>query len=316
MMAVLEQRCPYINFRDQSVNALLSRQWTDVATLDLSDASDTVSRRIVKQILPKDWYDLLSSLRSHFCQTPDGLQHPCRAFAPMGSALCFPVESVIFAAVTGAVLTTIDHGRFLKQQKHLFRVYGDDIIVPKDAGRAVMSVLRATGFTPNESKCCVRGYFRESCGAEWWKGVDVTVVRPRSLSPHAVSPDSYRGYTTTMEMPMALHAKALFSRGFLRAAKHLASLCDFPVALGDGPGYYPPDLDWPKPGRVRWNPKLQRCEQEACLPVQVNTPSYTGDHYGALFLGLCSGWSSEQVLLPRVKAKKKWVAARPLSERS
>lgn len=311
MMAALEQRCPYINFRDQNVNARLAAQWKDVATLDLSDASDTVSRRIVKQLLPDDWFALLSSLRSHFVKMPDGTIVPCRAFAPMGSALCFPVESLIFAAVTGSVLSSVDDGKLLRQQKHLFRVYGDDIIVPRAAARAVMAVLRATGFLPNESKCCYNGYFRESCGAEWYKGVDITVVRPKSLNARAITPDR----ASPMEMPMALHAKALYSRGFLRAAQHLASLCDFPVAIGDGPGYYPSELAWPRPGRIRWNSKLQRCEQEAMLPVQGGLPSYTGDLYGALFLALSGGWSSERVLQPRLKPKTRWVAARPLSER-
>lgn len=311
MMSVLESRCPYLNFRDQSVNALLAQQWQHVATLDMSDASDTVSRRIVKQLLPDDWFVLLSSLRSHFVRMPDGTIVPCRAFAPMGSALCFPVESLIFAAVTGSVLSMIENGKYLSRQKHLFRVYGDDIIVPRDSAQAVMAVLRVTGFKPNESKCCYRGLFRESCGAEWWGGDDVTVVRPRSLNARAVMLDR----SATMEMPMALHAKALYNRGFLRAANHLASLCDFPVAIGDGPGYNPSELAWPRPGRIRWNPKLQRCEQEALLPVQGGTPSYTGDLYGALFLALTGGWSSERVLQPRLKPKLRWVAARPLSER-
>jgi hypothetical protein len=96
MMSVLEQRCPYLNFRDQSVNAILSKKWDAVATLDMSDASDTVSRRIVRQLFPADWADLVFSLRSHFAELPDGTRVPLRAFAPMGSALCFPVESVIF----------------------------------------------------------------------------------------------------------------------------------------------------------------------------------------------------------------------------
>lgn len=97
MMAVLEARCPYVNFRDQTVNARLSRDYTRVATLDMSNASDTVSRSIVRQLFPKDWADLLFSLRSHYARLPDGACVPLRAFAPMGSALCFSVESIVFA---------------------------------------------------------------------------------------------------------------------------------------------------------------------------------------------------------------------------
>lgn len=312
LMATLETRCRYINFRDQSVNAILSRDWVRVATLDMSDASDLVSRRIVKQLFPADWFALLSALRSHFAVLPSGEITPLRSFAPMGSALCFPVESIVFAAVCGAILSTIDNGRYLLREKRLFRVYGDDIIVPRDAAEVVLAVLRATGFQPNGSKCCTSGYFRESCGAEWWKGVDVTVVRPRSLNPYSTTVDRN---ASRSEMPMALHAKALYVRGFISAANNLASFCKFPVALGDGPGYMPSSISWPQVGRIRWNPNLQRCEQEALVPVQVRRPSYTGDSYGALFLALCGCWSSEQVLSPRIKPKRKWVVAAPLLER-
>jgi hypothetical protein len=313
MMSVLEQRCPYLNFRDQSVNAILSKKWDAVATLDMSDASDTVSRRIVRQLFPADWADLVFSLRSHFAELPDGTRVPLRAFAPMGSALCFPVESVIFAAVAGSAMLCMDGGKwFSKERRQYFRVYGDDIIVPRDAAEYVLAVLRETGFRPNESKCCTTGYFRESCGAEWWRGDDVTVVRPRSLSALHVSRDT-RGLSG--ELPMVAHAKALYQHGFPFAAQKLADCCDFPVALGTGPGYCPPALHWPKPGRIRWNPKLQRCEQESTLPIQIAAPSDTGSGYNSLFLGIVSGWQSEQVLTPRISAKRKWVLAAPLADR-
>lgn len=316
MMKVLEFRCPYLNFRDQSINARLSANWDDVATLDMSDASDTVSRRIVRQLFPADWVKLLFSLRSHFARLPDDTLVPLRAFAPMGSALCFPVESVVFAAISVAAYLEFCESEgepswLVKQRKNL-KVYGDDIIVPRVAGRFVIECLRECGFLPNVSKCCFEGFFRESCGAEWWKGHDVTVVRPRSLNPIHIPVNSRE---IGDAMPMALHAKALFQRGFVSAAQHLASLCDFPVALGDGPGYLPPLLSWPRPGRIRWNSKFQRGEQEAMLPIQVTMPSDAGTGWEFLFLGLSSAWRSELVLTPRVKPKRKWVLAAPLADR-
>lgn len=314
MMAVLEARCPFLNFRDQSVNAQLAANYKDVATLDLSNASDTVSRRIVRQLFPKEWADLLFALRSHFSKTPDGDIIPVRAFAPMGSALCFPVESIIFAAVTVAVMNAIGGDYFAGKKRQLVRVYGDDIILPVECARAVISVLTACGFEPNLSKCCYNGPFRESCGAEWYMGEDVTVFRPRTLNPFDCAPP--KGVRASINaVPMVQHASRLYQLGFANAAQYLASTCKFPVAIGHGDSYAHPMLTWPWPGEVRWNKGLQRCEQVSTVVVQTAAPSDVGDCYAALFLGLVSSWSSRQVLTPRPKPKRKWVLAAPLADR-
>lgn len=313
IMARLEMTCPYLNFRDQSVNALLSRAWDQVATLDMSDASDTVSRRHIRQLFPKDWADMLFALRSHFAKLPDGTIVPLRAFAPMGSALCFPIESIVFAAVTVAgYFSFASRDTADARSRAYIRVYGDDIIVPLESGPYIMEILRSCGFFPNRAKCCFQGGFRESCGAEWYLGDDVTVVRPRSLNPQYIHQDIR---TSRDAMPMALHATALYQRGFINGAKFLASRCDFPVALGNGAGYVPSILPWPKPGRIRWNSKLQRCEQECLVPVQGTRPSPIESRWTSLFLGLSCGWQSELVLSPRLSAKRKWVLAAPLADR-
>lgn len=312
IMARCEGYCPYINFRDQSVNANLSKRYESVATLDMSDASDLVSRRLVRQLFPDDWCRLLFALRSHFAKTPDGDIIPLRSFAPMGSALCFPVESVVFAAITVAVLLQVDEGKwFVGEKRKLCRIYGDDIIVPIDAARAVMSVLLETGFCPNQSKCCYKGVFRESCGAEWFAGHDVTVVRPRTLNPLDVTPQ--RGVMAGM--PLVEHANRLVQLGFISAAQVLANLCRFPVALGNGAAYATPLLTWPVPGQVRWRRSLQRCEQLSTVVESTTLPSSLGDCYAYLFMGLACGWQSTRVLNPRPKPKTKWVLAAPLSER-
>jgi hypothetical protein len=311
MMDRLEAMCPYVRFRDQSVNRNLARDLT-LATLDLSDASDTVSRRHVAQLFPPDWRRLLFALRSHFAKLPDGTLVPLRSFAPMGSALCFPVEAVVFAATTVAAALAEKGEPWVRANKSRIAVYGDDIIVPLDIARSVMTALKLSGFKPNEQKCCMHTLFRESCGAEWWGPGDVTVVRPRTLLGRDVNPDRH---TTLGEMPMVSHAKALYTRGFSNAAQFLASLCTFPVAIGNGSGYAPSDLRWPNPGQLRWNRDLQRCEQQALLPVQVARPSDISSGYSMLFMHLVQGWRSEQVSIPRVKPKNRWVLASPLSER-
>lgn len=313
MVSKLESSCPYVNFRDQTVNAKLAREWEQVATLDMSDASDLVSRRLVKQLFPEDWTALLFALRSHFSRMPDGTLVPLRSFAGMGSALCFPVETIVFTAISAAALLVFygEDKRPVRQRSYL-RVYGDDVIVPLEAAEYVKAVFLETGFLPNDRKCCLKGFFRESCGAEWWKGEDVTVVRPRSLNPM----DSALKRSSLMQaMPMVQHAVALEQRGFTNAACYLAKLCKFPVALGKGDIYGTPTLPWPLVGKLRWNRNLQRAEQQCLLPVQVAQHSSVSTGYDYLFLGLVASWNSEQVLKPRNSPKYKWVLAAPLADR-
>jgi hypothetical protein len=63
------------------------------------------------------------------------------------------------------------------------RVYGDDIIVPVEHVSPVISSLEAFGLKVNTGKSFWRGAFRESCGGDYYRGVDVSVVRLRRELP-------------------------------------------------------------------------------------------------------------------------------------
>jgi hypothetical protein len=56
-----------VNLNDQSVNRSLARMGAatgEVATLDLSSASDTVTIEAVRLLLPDDWFLYLNDIRS------------------------------------------------------------------------------------------------------------------------------------------------------------------------------------------------------------------------------------------------------------
>jgi len=126
----------------------------------------------------------------------------------MGSAVTFPVQTILFANIAvGALL----HSRGLpvttktiRAASQEVRVFGDDIIVPTDVGASVLGALGDLGFKVNRSKTFVNGYFRESCGCDAYKGVDVTPTytstypsrdRPESLvSSIAVRNNFYRNH--------------------------------------------------------------------------------------------------------------------------
>lgn len=279
MMAVLEHRTDFhVNFRDQETNRQRSKT-RSLATLDLSNASDTVSRGIVRLLLPRDWSNLLFALRSHFARMPDGAIVPLRAFAPMGSALCFVVESAIFYSVVHATLR--EAGLSASATKKWVYVYGDDIIVPVEYAQTVVDHLRGFGFEPNSGKCCFRTAFRESCGAEWWDGIDISITRPRSLT--------YRG---SLELPMVASANELYKNGFNRTAEFLARECPYTMAIGHGAAYGHPDLPWKVLGAVRWNRKLFRLEQRASIPRGYVDTTAIIDDYPGLFMAETNRWRS------------------------
>lgn len=119
------------------------------ATIDLSNASDTICRVLVKLLLPSDWYSLLSELRSPFTRfSPTGKKKDARwyyleKFSSMGNGYTFELETLIFCALAHAVGANVGVDTF---------VYGDDIIVPDAVAADLLAVLRHVGMTPNEKK--------------------------------------------------------------------------------------------------------------------------------------------------------------------
>lgn len=166
----------HIAFQDQSRNRELSRQGSidrQYATIDLSAASDSVSYSLVKKVFRGTWLlRYLVALRSKRTLLPDGRLIVLKKFAPMGSALCFPVETLIFAAIC-------EHVTRVLGVAGKYSVYGDDIIVPTIAVDNTMRILERLGFRVNRDKSFYQQdcWFRESCGGEFCDGFDVTPMR-------------------------------------------------------------------------------------------------------------------------------------------
>lgn len=163
-----------VDLRSQSWNQRLANAGSidgSYATVDLEMASDTVSLNVVHLLFPKGWVNLLMRTRS-----PSYLFSGCKTMTPavyakyasMGNGTTFSVETLIFAAACKAV------------GARAFAVYGDDIVIPTDCVDPLLRLLRFLGFHPNKNKTFVTGNFRESCGSNWYRGVDVTPLYFRS----------------------------------------------------------------------------------------------------------------------------------------
>ena len=149
-----------------------------LCTIDLSAASDTVAISFVEWALSSEWYSLLSSLRSP-CTVRDGHSYFLEKFSSMGNGFTFELETLLFFSICRVTL------RSLNEDINSIKVYGDDIIVPTNCYRSVIAALRFCGFSINTDKSFSSGPFRESCGGDFFVGVD---VRPPSIPGEPSSP--------------------------------------------------------------------------------------------------------------------------------
>lgn len=159
-----------IDLNDQRHNARLSRvasKFNQLATIDFSSASDTISKATVELLLPREWHLFLSSFRSTFGLLPDGSQIQYEKFSSMGNGYTFELETLIFFALAFACCKA----RGVNPQD--VSVYGDDVILPTGVVDDFASVCSYLGFTINTTKSHSSSYYRESCGDHYWNGVNI-----------------------------------------------------------------------------------------------------------------------------------------------
>lgn len=186
-----------ICFNDQTPSregALRASIRGDFATVDLSAASDRLSCWTVERAIRDK--DLLAALIS--CRTPFiSLERykdqanviELMKFAGMGSAVTFPVQSIIYWMCCIAALSYQLDGRKPLTARRVaglskkVRVFGDDLILPSPAVPYLALLLDCLQLKINGAKTHHQGHFRESCGMDAYKGVDVTPLYMSRLEP-------------------------------------------------------------------------------------------------------------------------------------
>ncbi len=242
----------FIGFTDQTPNQELAWDGSlhgDLATLDLSEASDRVHYLLVRTMLLNhpDLSGAIDACRSRTAELPDGEVVTLSKFASMGSALCFPIEAMVFTTLVfvgiqrelNRPLTDKDFDSFVGK----VRVYGDDIIVPTDYVQSVIETLEAFGLLVNRHKSFWTGRFRESCGKEFYDGCDVSITKVRRELPTSQK--------NVQEIISAVSLRnQLYKAGFWKSARYLDQLIErfipFPTVLETSPvlgkhsflGYY------------------------------------------------------------------------------
>lgn len=205
-----------IDLHDQSRNRRLAQLGSRdgrYATIDLSSASDSVSLRLVRQWFKRTkCYKDIMTLRSGKMLLDDNLIN-VPWYAGMGSALCFPIECLVFAAQCEA---TIRAAGVDPTYSH-YCVYGDDIVIESEFAIPLIERLQRNGFLPNREKSFFGGPFREACGGEYFYGEDVTSLKiGRKFTSNLATPNSY---SCLISM-----ANSCFSRGLWVTRKYIISL--------------------------------------------------------------------------------------------
>mgnify|MGYP003571884721 FL=1 len=165
-----------VDLSDQSRNQQLAYEGSvsgSLATIDLSAASDSLAFEAVSWLLPTPWFEYLRDIRSSCYRSPMGFGKYAK-FSSMGNGATFALETLVFAAASYAV------------GSKRFSVYGDDIVIETELHEKLIRLLAFLGFRVNEEKSYTSGPFRESCGKDYFSGIDVTPFYIREMSDRKV----------------------------------------------------------------------------------------------------------------------------------
>jgi len=266
-----------VDLRYQNVNQSLAKAGSKgghLATVDLSSASDSISRRVVEALLPPSWFSLLDASRSHYGTLKDRTVL-WEKFSSMGNGFTFQLESLIFYAIAKCCAEYID-------SPHSVSAYGDDVILPTSAFNLFSEMMKFYGFRVNEKKSHYSGPFRESCGAHYYSGIDVKPVYLKDILSTAQS--IYRFANAVRRMSHRWMGNLACDKSLKPCVDHLVAKVPksfrfrIPESLGDG-GFIS-NLDEATPVRAGHTKSTLQWEGWNVLHVQEIASSYQEDRVG------------------------------------
>lgn len=217
-----------VTIHDQQRNRTLALDAStdgQLATIDLSAASDSISAKVAECVLGS-LYPKALNLRTNYFSLRDRV-YPKYIFCTMGQRMTFPLESLIFWII---VMMAVESYESLTKQSvdiNQCSVYGDDIIVPIEIAETVIDFLSIAGFIVNSDKSCLSQNtlnYRESCGVEAVKGFDISAIFwPR----HVIRPD-HTGILRLIKLQ-----NRIFKAGFRLTAANLQKRIQacFPITI-------------------------------------------------------------------------------------
>lgn len=150
------------------------------ATIDLVSASDSIGLQMFKAALGScPFKDMVLMSRCENAVLPNGVSLELSMVSTMGNGFTFPLQTIMFASAVRACYEVM--GFPCDDSKTQFGVFGDDIIVRREAYEFIVRMLNKLGFEVNMQKSFSSGPFRESCGGDYFKGSNVRGVYIKSL---------------------------------------------------------------------------------------------------------------------------------------
>lgn len=160
----------------QPVHGELARQGSitgSLVTADQSMASDNITVALVNMVFPKRWAQALQFGRiSRMSLYGDMLESP--TYATMGIGFTFPLQTLLFLVLLLAIRDSLN-----LDEGSVISVFGDDLVYATEMHHKVVEVFPKLGLVLNIEKTFATGSFRESCGFDYYRGID---VRPAHLS--------------------------------------------------------------------------------------------------------------------------------------
>ena len=149
-------------------------------TVDVTTASSTIAFETIFDLLPRSWALLLDRWREHRTVYGDYIHHNHK-FSSMGNGFTFELESLVFYALAKAA--QMEAGVY----DAVCTSFGDDIITTKCSYDLLVEVFGYYGLTVNPNKSFTNGYFRESCGADYWGNTRINPPYLKELLKNEVS---------------------------------------------------------------------------------------------------------------------------------
>lgn len=316
-----------IDFHNQEANqrgALEASRTGLYATVDLSDASDRLSCWIVERFFRSnlDWLLAIHACRTRWCSIKgfgacDG-SIVLRKFATQGSALTFPLQSIVFATLATACVLW-DNGRPRVSRKTLssgarqVTVFGDDILLPSSSLDTLRKLFAYVGLKVNDTKTFGTGRFRESCGVDAYAGYDVTPAYFRQ----GYNPDDITSVKSVVECSNNFHLKGLWYSAqwlTLTLGAELLSQLGVKDSLSDAFGLS--SFAGESLGHLleRWNKDLHRSEVRV-VEYFEKVPNYPQPGEWSLLQYFTeepsptTKWESGIRGLPTTRRRRRWVAS-------
>lgn len=207
-----------VDLHDQSKSghlALLGSLTGSYATIDLSAASDSVTLELVKEVFKgtKLLLWLLGTRSTHTICDEQVVR--IRKFAPMGSATCFPVECIVFALAAQVASNRVRIPAL--HNSETIRVFGDDIITDYFAADETIRILQLLGFRVNTRKSFTTGCFREACGIEAYRGVEIQPLRYKRLGSNL---NTWTPHIDEVSAAIS-YSNSLYERGYRTSRAYL-----------------------------------------------------------------------------------------------